>query len=338
MGPSKRSLNRPKKRTLVRWDENLNELLLLTVQSVCNIQSVKIPWAEVAKTMGHNVTEGAIVQHLAKLRARRAAIGKDVPPPLRRGGIGAAIKPSPSKTSTAPKRKSRNSRSMDSDDESPFPIEYDDSSDEDYTESRRTKRNPKKAKRASSPIKQEFDSEKDNREEGSASSDELLVPGAAFLDYPNDVSEDSSAESNSSPARKSKIVILKYRRHNTFDQELAAQGEVVPAPVLTEADVPDPESIDNVKSEQALGYDFNANMLLANFEPNHSDPLVYQNFETMPEASYITHDSVMYGNPLENHSELPIGMMGHPEFIQSEDFQFLNYQDLLGAEANLDFA
>lgn len=36
--------------------------------------------------MGNNVSEGAIIQHLAKLRTRRAEKNKQVPPPLRRGG------------------------------------------------------------------------------------------------------------------------------------------------------------------------------------------------------------------------------------------------------------
>lgn len=38
--------------------------------------------------MGNNVTEGAIIQHLAKLRVRRVEKNKQVPPPLRRGGGG----------------------------------------------------------------------------------------------------------------------------------------------------------------------------------------------------------------------------------------------------------
>ena len=65
---------------------DLDELLLLTVQSVCNNKAIKIPWNEVAEAMQNNVTEGAIVQHLAKLRVRRVEAGKQVPAPLRRGG------------------------------------------------------------------------------------------------------------------------------------------------------------------------------------------------------------------------------------------------------------
>lgn len=72
----------------VNYAENLNELLLLTVQSVCNREGVKIPWAEVGKTMSEDISEGAIVQHLAKMRTRRLQSNKAVPPPLRRGGSG----------------------------------------------------------------------------------------------------------------------------------------------------------------------------------------------------------------------------------------------------------
>jgi hypothetical protein len=66
--------------------ENLDKFLMLTIQSVCNNHGVKIPWDEVAKVMGHPITEGAVVQHLAKLRQRLEEAGHPVPPPLRRGG------------------------------------------------------------------------------------------------------------------------------------------------------------------------------------------------------------------------------------------------------------
>ncbi|KAK1146999.1 hypothetical protein N8T08_002327 [Aspergillus melleus] len=332
MGPPKKSLNRPKKRVLVRWDENLNELLLLCVQSVCNAQSVKIPWPEVARTMGHNVTEGAIVQHLAKLRARRAATGKDVPPPLRRGGVGAAIKPS-KPTTTGSKRKAHISPSG-SDDESSIHFECDDaSSDEEYTEKRRSKRKPKMAKRESTPIKVESDLEQDKREEVSASSEELLVPGASFLDFPNsNVSDDSSAESSPSPAGRSKIVVLKYRRQTEENQESLFGGEeeeiaLPPAEAGADLDV-----IGNNRS-QPFGFDFNVDEPLANPEVN-PDYLLFQPFENMREGSYITRAGITYETTLlQNDSELPTGL-GDDYFLNDPTF---SYQDMLEADENLDF-
>ncbi|KAI9038652.1 uncharacterized protein KD926_010596 [Aspergillus affinis] len=329
MGSPKKSLNRPKKRVLVRWDEillttveNLNELLLLCVQAVCNAQSVKIPWSEVAKTMGHNVTEGAIVQHLAKLRSRRVSTGKVVPPPLRRGGVGVAIKPT--KAATGAKRKAHRSPTG-SDDESSMPFECDDASDEDYTERRRTKRKPKLGKkRESTPIKEETDSER-NREEARASSEELLVPGATFLDFPNsDVSDDSSAESSPIPAGISKIVVLKYRRQVPENQELIDKNEEEVAPTSAESGGANLQVIGNNGSDP-LGLDFNANVPLANPDlAGFVNPgsLLLQPFENMPESSYITQTGITYEMPLQDTSELPSDIMGQDYLIDDTDFSW----------------
>ncbi|KAL5360709.1 hypothetical protein BJX96DRAFT_150708 [Aspergillus floccosus] len=233
MSSPKKPLNRPKKRTLVRWDgmsfsstsrltlrayhanmliivDNLDELLLLTIQSVCNKNSVKIPWAEVAKTMGHNVTEGAIVQHLAKLRSRRVASDKAVPPPLRRGGVGSS-----STKSSETKRKRHNTLPLGPDEENPDVIPViDHSSDEDYGVRIDTKARRKRKQRTTIqplkdvPIKAEPDTE-DNTESEEENSGEYLVPGAPFLDFPND-----RQAVESPPVSESKIVVLKYRGRN----------------------------------------------------------------------------------------------------------------------------
>lgn len=62
--------------------------LLLAIQYACNKVAVKIPWKEVAETMGSKFTEGAIVQHLSKLRTKREEQDKPNPPPLKRAGNG----------------------------------------------------------------------------------------------------------------------------------------------------------------------------------------------------------------------------------------------------------
>ena len=62
--------------------------LLLAIQYACNKVTVKIPWKEVAETMGTKFTEGAIVQHLSKLRTKREEQDKPNPPPLKRAGNG----------------------------------------------------------------------------------------------------------------------------------------------------------------------------------------------------------------------------------------------------------
>lgn len=134
---------RREKRQLVRWDGKCPYLacfpiasptlttavdhdimLLLTIQQVCNAQGIKLPWKEIAEVMGPKFSEGAIIQHLAKLRLRRLNEGKKVPPPLRRsvvgstGGRGQVI--SSERTNKDSKRKpgSRNKKRRGSSDES----------------------------------------------------------------------------------------------------------------------------------------------------------------------------------------------------------------------------
>ena len=64
----------------------MDKKLLLTIQSVCNAEGVKVPWDKVGRIMGDRISDGAVIQHLAKLRQRMVSQGLSVPPPLRRGG------------------------------------------------------------------------------------------------------------------------------------------------------------------------------------------------------------------------------------------------------------
>ncbi|KAL8750923.1 MAG: hypothetical protein Q9184_006245 [Pyrenodesmia sp. 2 TL-2023] len=81
-----RKLQRPSKRNLVRWNEEMDKKLLLTVQWACNKKGVKIPWDIVGREMGETITESAVIQHLAKLRQRMVKDDLPVPPSLTRGG------------------------------------------------------------------------------------------------------------------------------------------------------------------------------------------------------------------------------------------------------------
>ncbi|PKX98747.1 uncharacterized protein P174DRAFT_508944 [Aspergillus novofumigatus IBT 16806] len=213
MSSLKKESNRPKKRTLVRWDSELDELLLLTIQSVCNAKNVKIPWADVASTMGHNVTEGAIVQHLSKLRIRRIDAGKPVPPPLRRGGLGAPNKSSNASatySSGGGRRRMRKARESDSAaDPSDLAQDTDISSDEEYVVRRRSKAQRDAAQSKSSRVQSKEDhqvqpqSASDQDADGSPiGSEDLVVSGAQFLKYPN----------HRGLGIRSKVVVLRYRR------------------------------------------------------------------------------------------------------------------------------
>ena len=66
--------------------EVYDQRCLLALQHVLSIKGIKIPWDEVGAKLGPTITEGAIVQHLAKLRTRLENEGVKVTPALQRGG------------------------------------------------------------------------------------------------------------------------------------------------------------------------------------------------------------------------------------------------------------
>ncbi|KAG7010103.1 hypothetical protein G7Y79_00001g003750 [Physcia stellaris] len=86
--------DRPKKRNLIRWNETYDQRTLLAVQHVMSKKGMKIPWDEIGAELGPTITEGAIVQHLAKLRTRLESEGVKVTPPMKRGGRSTSNLPS----------------------------------------------------------------------------------------------------------------------------------------------------------------------------------------------------------------------------------------------------
>ena len=66
-----------------------NERLLLAIQYGCNLRGVRLPWDAITRALDPLVSEGAVTQHLAKMRQRLINTGVAVPPPLRRGGAAA---------------------------------------------------------------------------------------------------------------------------------------------------------------------------------------------------------------------------------------------------------
>lgn len=80
--------------------ETLDQRALLAVQHVCSQEGIKIPWAKVGTLLDSRITEGALVQHLAKLRTRLKDDGVEVTPPLKRGGKAANSKQENTKTVT----------------------------------------------------------------------------------------------------------------------------------------------------------------------------------------------------------------------------------------------
>ena len=72
---------------VVDWEE---KMLMLSLQLAANERGITLPWYRVVHHLNNldiPATEGAIIQHLAKMRQRLVASGEGVPPALRRGGV-----------------------------------------------------------------------------------------------------------------------------------------------------------------------------------------------------------------------------------------------------------
>lgn len=136
----------------------MDKKLLLTIQSVCNTDGVKIPWDKVGEIMGDQITDGAVIQHLAKLRQRMVAQGLSVPPPLRRGGASlistgysgsshSASKPTAARRTKAITNRASSDATQGVKEEDDEDIDIDKASDPDgefiETPSKRVKREPK---------------------------------------------------------------------------------------------------------------------------------------------------------------------------------------------------
>ncbi|KAJ5735977.1 uncharacterized protein N7483_001102 [Penicillium malachiteum] len=202
-------------RQLVRWDNDLDIQLLLTVQQSCNATGVKIPWSLCAETMGTKFTEGAIIQHLSKLRTRREAENKPVPPPLRRSIPAAAnATGKTSRKKSTSKRDNEQAPSSDGDLTDDEPIDW--TSEEENQNPKRRRKSKKNSdpawKRSHLPRKESHrlkgrdrrvsaTSQKrkdhdvsDAHDEGS-DEDALMCVGAPFLNFGNNSDEDPDYDS-----------------------------------------------------------------------------------------------------------------------------------------------
>jgi hypothetical protein len=195
--------------------------------------------------MANNVTEGAIVQHLAKIRARRVQKDKEVPPPLRRGvGVGSTASPKPQETpatpvSPAPSAEESGARRAKPHNETKAKAEKRPASDEEYytssdsdkewTSSQRpkptTRSRQKKTHKKRKPTppahapesviddKDDDDDGDDGAADGSIASDaeaEMVAVGAEFLEFVNDEQkEEYDTRSSSEDEDTDKALIVK---------------------------------------------------------------------------------------------------------------------------------
>jgi hypothetical protein len=196
------------KRTLVRWSgmcfrscrskgglisycdaDDLDKQLLLCIQYACNEAGLRVPWDNVAKLMGEKFSDGAIVQHLSKLRQKMADNGHEVPPPLKRGTTvvpskiyatsgtsrrksmpttpttASTVVTTPKPKQSASKKRTRRS-GMDSDSDSqPDNMDIADTSDEEYGASGRKKKKQQRSIKSKPAAKQSAGQKQEDKDE-----------------------------------------------------------------------------------------------------------------------------------------------------------------------------
>ncbi len=156
------------------------------MQYACNEAGLRIPWDNVAKLMGDKFSDGAIVQHLSKLRQKMIDNNLPVPPPLKRGTtvvpskiyassggtrrksmpespttVSATITTPKSKPSAVKKRGRRSGVDSDSDSQ-PEDMDIADTSDEEYGASGRKKKKQQRQSRSKQALKKTLQELREN--------------------------------------------------------------------------------------------------------------------------------------------------------------------------------
>ncbi|KAJ5786215.1 uncharacterized protein N7503_011427 [Penicillium pulvis] len=215
-----------KGRTLVRWDNDLDIQLLLTVQQACNANAVKIPWERVAATMGPKFTEGAIIQHLSKVRTRRENEGKPNPPSLRRSVPASTSAMTPVSASGGAGRKRRKTVTPKRDD-APPPNDIDgedDGYDTDESEDPSYSNKPKRAKRTKTPRKRETKTKRRNTTTNGVEFDTddentLLCAGAPFLALKGDAESYSGSDGSRAESAEGDVEVEDISQEHAIEQQ-----------------------------------------------------------------------------------------------------------------------
>ncbi len=187
----------------------MDKKLLLAMQYQCNYSSLNVPWDDIGRIMGEGITGGAVIQHLAKLRARMIAQGLSVPPPLRRGGGGPRIATAASRVSKAKATPAKGGKAR---------------ATQNMTKS--TPAKPKKTGKKAAPGSDESEEEDDDWKDEDSDADYGERPakraksGARGPMRRNMKTEDSDEEDSTPP----KALKRKRQGSKLFSHELSAYG------------------------------------------------------------------------------------------------------------------
>ena len=229
--------------------DDMDKKLLLTIQSECNAQNINLPWTEIGLIMGHKISGGAVVQHLAKLRTRMVAQGLSVPPPLKRGG-GSRISTGPSIPRTRPSglgkstvagTSSKKSAAGASKRRAPVHADSDDSEDEgDFDDNSSAEYGKPPAKRSKTTGKKHSSSRSETGSQASCNSgmkpksDRIVAAGAPFLALEDDQPKSGQMSRKTVTKKPSLVVTL----------DIGANGRAFLKKELSEEDSEDEESED----------------------------------------------------------------------------------------------
>lgn len=210
----------------------MDKKLLLAIQFACNSTGVAVPWDRVGAIMGPEISSGAVIQHLAKVRVRLIELGLPVPPPLRRGGgsartaiaanspkkAGVTKKKAPKANSTRKKVEHNSDESDDGQDEW-----KDNDSDLDFGQPR-AKRTKSSAKSPNGRSIKKEDSDNgdasDNEDASEDTNEELVATGAGFLALEDDHgSRPKTSKKTPSQNKKSLIVSLPSKMGSIKEEE-----------------------------------------------------------------------------------------------------------------------
>lgn len=205
--------------------DDLDIQLLLTVQQACNANGVKIPWERVATTMGPKFTEGAIIQHLSKVRTRRENEGKPNPPSLRRSVPASTSAMTPVSASGGAGRKRRKTVTP-KQDGTPPPNDIDgedDGYDTDESEDPSYSNKPMRAIRTKTLRKKETKSKRrkattNGVELETDDEDTLVCSGAPFLSLKGDAESDSESDGSCDESARGDVEVEDISQEHAIQQ------------------------------------------------------------------------------------------------------------------------
>ena len=240
--------------------DNTDKKLLLAFQSACNEAGTPLPWKIIERHLGIGASDGAIIQHLTKIRIKMVNAGLPVPPALKRGGAGSRANASrrdinnPGANISIYTRAQRAHATNDDDGDEITDAENGEPFD-DYSPTKsvaKKARTLKRGRRDITKIKSEDLSDKESSEKSSSLGGRVAA-GSKFLKFdqkkPTSVKSESSTQSSVTVDEK-KVLTLRYANLPKVDAVMQQYAQ----------DVQDEDEDVESKDQQTMQYAGNENI------------------------------------------------------------------------------